>query len=79
MITREEWVDVVSLHRQGLSIRAISARLAVTRNTVRAALRRDGHPSPSDTRGSLVSLRWGDTSFLSERPISTEGASPHDR
>ena len=45
MITREEWVDIVSLHRQGLSIRAISARLSVSRNTVRAALRREGPPS----------------------------------
>jgi transposase len=44
VITREEWVDIVSLHRQGLSIRAISARLGVSRNTVRAALRRDGPP-----------------------------------
>jgi transposase len=45
VITREEWVDIVSLHRQGLSIRAISARLGVSRNTVRAALRREGPPS----------------------------------
>ena len=45
MITREEWVDIVSLHRQGLSIRAISARLGLSRNTVRAALRRQGPPS----------------------------------
>ena len=44
MITREEWVDIISLHRQGLSIRAISARLGVSRNTVRAALRREGPP-----------------------------------
>jgi transposase len=45
VITREEWVDIVSLHRQGLSIRAISARLGVSRNTVRAALRREGSPA----------------------------------
>ena len=32
MITREEWVDIVSLHRQGLSIRAISARLQIRGN-----------------------------------------------
>ena len=44
MITREEWVDIVSLQRQGLSIRAISARLGVSRNTVRGALRREGPP-----------------------------------
>ena len=45
MITREEWVDIISLHRQGLSIRAISARLGISRNTVRAALRRQGPPA----------------------------------
>lgn len=48
MITREEWVDIVSLHRQGISIRAISARLGVSRNTVRAALRREGPPLRRD-------------------------------
>jgi transposase len=37
-------VDIVSLHRQGLSIRAIARRLDVSRNTVRAALRRPGPP-----------------------------------
>jgi transposase len=37
-------VDIVSLHRQGFSIRAISARLGIARNTVRAALRREGPP-----------------------------------
>jgi len=45
VITREEWVDIISLHRQGLSIRAISARLGISRNTVRAALRRQGPPA----------------------------------
>jgi transposase len=44
VIRWEEWVDIVSLHRQGLSIRAISVRLGISRNTVRAALRRDGPP-----------------------------------
>ena len=44
MIRLEEWVDIVSMHRQGLSIRAIARRLGVSRNTVRAALRRDGPP-----------------------------------
>jgi transposase len=39
-----EWVDIVSLHRQGLSIKAIAKRLGVSRNTVRRALRRDGPP-----------------------------------
>jgi transposase len=44
LIKLEEWVDIVSLHRQGLSIRAIARRLDVSRNTVRAALRRLGPP-----------------------------------
>jgi transposase len=44
LIKLEEWVDIVSLHRQGLSIRAIARRLDVSRNTVRAALRRSGPP-----------------------------------
>ena len=44
MIKLEEWVDIVSLHRQGLSIKAISRRLSVSRNTVRLALRRKEPP-----------------------------------
>jgi transposase len=44
VIRLEEWVDVVALHRQGLSIKAISRRLGISRNTVRAALRREGPP-----------------------------------
>jgi transposase len=44
VIRLEEWVDIVSLQRQGLSIRAIARRLGVSRNTVRLALRRHGPP-----------------------------------
>lgn len=44
MIRLEEWVDIVSLHKQGLSIKAIARRTGLSRNTVRAALRRDGPP-----------------------------------
>lgn len=44
MIRLGEWVDIVSLHKQGLSIKAIARRMGVSRNTVRAALRRDGPP-----------------------------------
>lgn len=44
MISLEEWVDVVTLRKQGLSIRAISRRLGVSRNTVRRTLRRGGPP-----------------------------------
>ncbi len=45
MIKLEEWVDIVSLHRQGLSIKAIARRLGISRNTVRSALRREGPPA----------------------------------
>ena len=45
-------MDIVSLHRQGLSIRAISARLGVSRNTVRAALRREGPPAAPGTHAA---------------------------
>lgn len=44
MIRLEEWVDVVSLHKQGLSIKAIARKTGLSRNTVRAALRRTGPP-----------------------------------
>jgi transposase len=44
VISLEEWVDIVALHRQGLSIKAIARRLGVSRNAVRRALRRDGPP-----------------------------------
>jgi len=44
LIKLEEWVDIVSLHRQGLSIKAIARRLDISRNTVRLALRRKEAP-----------------------------------
>jgi len=44
LIRLEEWVDIVSLHKQGLSIKAIARKTGLSRNTVRAALRRDGPP-----------------------------------
>jgi transposase len=44
LISMEEWVDIVALHRQGLSIKAICRQLGVGRNTVRRALRREGPP-----------------------------------
>jgi transposase len=45
LISMEEWVDIVALHRQGLSIKAICRQLGVGRNTVRRALRREGPPA----------------------------------
>ena len=44
MITVEEWTTIRGLHAQGKSIRGIARELSLTRNTVRAALRRDGPP-----------------------------------
>lgn len=44
MIRLEEWVDIIALERQGLSIRAISRRLGISRNAVRRHLRRGAPP-----------------------------------
>ena len=44
MIRLEEWVDIVSMHKAGVSISAIARELGISRNTVRATLRRDGPP-----------------------------------
>jgi len=41
MITVEAWTTIRYLHAQGKSIRAIARQLGVSRNTVRAALRRN--------------------------------------
>jgi transposase len=44
VIRLEEWVDIVALHRQGVSIKAIARMLGVSRNAVRRALKRGGPP-----------------------------------
>lgn len=45
MIRLEEWVDIVSMKRAGVSISAIAREFGVSRNTVKATLRRDGQPT----------------------------------
>ena len=44
MIRLEEWVDIVSRRAAGQSIKGIARELGVSRNTVRATLRRQGPP-----------------------------------
>jgi transposase len=44
MLSVEGWTTIRYLHAQGKSIRAIADELGIARNTVRAALRRDGPP-----------------------------------
>ncbi len=48
MINVEDWAEIRRLHKaEKLSIKEISRRLGVARNTVRSALRSDGPPSAS--------------------------------
>jgi transposase len=56
VITLDEWAEVRRLHRaEGVSIKEITRRLGLARNTVRAALRADAPPSRMrGPRGSLV-------------------------
>lgn len=44
MIRLEEWVDIVSMRKAGVSISEIARELGISRNTVKATLRRDGPP-----------------------------------
>jgi transposase len=44
LLRLEEWVDIVSRHNAGEPIRAIARELGISRNTVRATLRREGPP-----------------------------------
>lgn len=43
MITWERFMDILALHRQGLSLRQISDKLGIHRNTVTKYVTR-GHP-----------------------------------
>lgn len=55
MLRLEEWVDIVSMRKAGISISEIARTLGVSRNTVRAHLRRDGPPEyRRESRGSKL-------------------------
>jgi transposase len=44
LLRLEEWVDIVARHNSGETIKAIARELGISRNTVRATLRREGPP-----------------------------------
>lgn len=44
MLRLEEWVDIISMHKAEVPIKEIARQLGVSRNTVRATIRRDGPP-----------------------------------
>jgi len=44
LLRLEEWVDIVSMHKASVPISAIARELGISRNTVKATLRRDGPP-----------------------------------
>ena len=55
MIDVEDWAEIRRLHRaEEMSIKAISTRLGIARNTVREALRSPTAPSMSGRAGSAV-------------------------
>ena len=47
LLRLEEWVDVISMHKAGVPIKEIARELGISRNTVRATLKRDGPPDYS--------------------------------
>jgi transposase len=44
LLRLEDWVDIVSMHKAGASISRIAREFGISRNTVKATLRRDGPP-----------------------------------
>jgi len=80
LLRLEEWVDIVSRRAAGQSIKGIARELGVSRNTVRATLRREGPPryerrqAPSKLdphRGYLID-RLADFPELSAKQLLTE-------
>jgi hypothetical protein len=71
VIDVEDWAEIRRLHRaEGLSIKAISRRLGVARNTVRDALRRDEPPryERAGTGSAVDSVEGRIRELLSEFP-----------
>ena len=80
MIRLEEWVDIVSRRAAGQSIKGIARDLGVSRNTVRATLRREGppryerRPSPSklDAHRDYLIARLAEFPELSAKQLLAE-------
>jgi len=56
MITKEEFMDIIALHRQGLSMRAIARKLGMHRNTVKKYIEGGTMPGygQSSSRPSII-------------------------
>ncbi len=50
MLRQEEWVDIVRRHAAGQSIKSIAKELGISRNSVRATLRRGARRATSAPR-----------------------------
>jgi transposase len=80
LIRLEEWVDIVSRRAAGQSIKGIARELGVSRNTVRATLRREGppryerHQAPSklDAHRDYLIDRLADFPELSAKQLLAE-------
>ena len=80
MIRLEEWVDIVSRRAAGQSIKSIARELGVSRNTVRATLRREGPPryerrlgpSKLDAHRDYLVARLADFPELSAKQLLAE-------
>jgi lambda repressor-like predicted transcriptional regulator len=71
LIGLEEWVDIVSRRAAGQSIKSIGRELGVSRNTVRATLRREGPPRYERAAAHQVPSDWVILffSFFTRRPV----------
>jgi transposase len=80
LIRLEEWVDIVSMYKAGTSISAIARELGISRNTVKATLRRQGPPeyrrrpvpSKLDPHADYITDRLRDVPELSAKRLLEE-------